>query len=65
LEYALRLADCQRRLAPHIRDEHLFGIESRLLKLCEYLQHKDVILETLNYKLSYYSDSTTNDENKV
>ncbi|KAI3422112.1 hypothetical protein GPALN_012645 [Globodera pallida] len=53
LEYALRLADCQRRMAPNFWDEHLFEIEAKLLKECEYLRHEDEILDKLNYKLSY------------
>jgi len=53
LEYALRLADCHRRLAPHIKDEHLFGIEQRLLEACEESGVEDEILLKLNYKLSY------------
>lgn len=53
LEYALRLADCQRRLAPHVFDDHLFTIESRLLNACEKFQICDEVLLKLNYKLSY------------
>uniref|UniRef100_A0A915D679 glutathione-specific gamma-glutamylcyclotransferase n=1 Tax=Ditylenchus dipsaci TaxID=166011 RepID=A0A915D679_9BILA len=53
LEYALRLADCQRRLAPHHRDEHLFEIETRLLKACEKARVEDEILRQLDYKLNY------------
>uniref|UniRef100_A0A914HHF5 Phosphopantothenoylcysteine decarboxylase n=1 Tax=Globodera rostochiensis TaxID=31243 RepID=A0A914HHF5_GLORO len=53
LEYALRLADCQRRMAPNFWDEHLFEIEAKLLRECEYLRHEDEILEKLNYNLSY------------
>lgn len=53
LEYALRLADCQRRLAPHVWDDHLFEIEDRLLRACERARIEDKILTKLNYKLSY------------
>jgi len=60
LEYALRLADCQRRMAPHHYDDHLFGIESRLLELCKYLSHEDEILEKLNHKLDYKAKNTNN-----
>ncbi|KAI1720653.1 chaC-like protein domain-containing protein [Ditylenchus destructor] len=56
LEYALRLADCQRRLAPHHSDDHLFEIETRLLEACERTRIKDEILRKLNYKLSYLID---------
>lgn len=56
LEYALRLADCQRRLAPHHADDHLFEIETRLLEECERARIKDEILRKLNYKLSYLID---------
>ena len=51
LEYALRLADCQRRMAPSHWDEHLFEIERRLLEECERLEHWDEILGILyNHK---------------
>jgi cation transport protein ChaC len=56
LEYALRLVDCQRRMAPNIMDEHLFQIEAKLIEECEYLQHEDSILEKLQYNLPYLAD---------
>ncbi|KAL3101306.1 hypothetical protein niasHT_028062 [Heterodera trifolii] len=62
LEYALRLADCQRRMAPKVWDEHLFEIEQRLLKECEYLRHEDEILEKLNHNLSYLVRERNNSE---
>jgi cation transport regulator ChaC len=48
LEYALRLADCQRRLAPHFEDDHLFEIEARLLTMCREIS--DPILWKLGHK---------------
>lgn len=56
LEYALRLVDCQRRMAPDIWDEHLYQIEARLLEECEYLRHEDDILEKLHYNMKYLKE---------
>lgn len=53
LEYALRLADIHRRLAPHIHDPHLFDIEKRLLRACESKRVRDKILEILGHNLPY------------
>ncbi|KAK0407682.1 hypothetical protein QR680_003528 [Steinernema hermaphroditum] len=53
LEYALRLADCVRRMAPHVKDDHLFGIEKRLLQLCEERQIVDKVLFDIGHKLDY------------
>lgn len=47
LEYALRLAECQRRMAPHIRDEHLFSIERQLLAECARIEIQDELLRRL------------------
>uniref|UniRef100_A0A0N5ACA4 glutathione-specific gamma-glutamylcyclotransferase n=1 Tax=Syphacia muris TaxID=451379 RepID=A0A0N5ACA4_9BILA len=49
LEYALRLADCVHRLAPHVNDEHLFGIEHALLEKCRLLNVQDSVLHALGY----------------
>ncbi|TKR69494.1 hypothetical protein L596_021646 [Steinernema carpocapsae] len=53
LEYALRLADCVRRMAPHVEDDHLFGIERRLLKLCEERKIMDKVLYDIGHQLDY------------
>uniref|UniRef100_A0A0K0EMV4 glutathione-specific gamma-glutamylcyclotransferase n=1 Tax=Strongyloides stercoralis TaxID=6248 RepID=A0A0K0EMV4_STRER len=53
LEYALRLADCVRRMAPHIKDDHLFDIENELIKRCESLYINDKVLFDIGYKLDY------------
>ncbi|KAK0407664.1 hypothetical protein QR680_003520 [Steinernema hermaphroditum] len=53
LEYALRLADGVRRMAPHVKDDHLFGIEKRLLQLCEERKIVDKVLFDIGYKLDY------------
>ncbi|KAE9555606.1 hypothetical protein FO519_001184 [Halicephalobus sp. NKZ332] len=53
LEYALRLADCQRRMAPHFKDDHLFDLEKRLLEACSKLQVQDKILKQLGYDLPH------------
>jgi cation transport protein ChaC len=53
LEYALRLADCQRRLAPNFVDEHLFELEKRLLETCAKLQIQDNILRILGHNLPH------------
>ncbi|CAD5225115.1 unnamed protein product [Bursaphelenchus okinawaensis] len=53
LEYALRLADIHRRLAPHIHDPHLFDIERRLLKACESKRIRDKILNILGHNLPH------------
>lgn len=68
LEYALRLADCQRRMAPSFKDEHLFTIELRLLRLCRYLNHKDEILEKLyaqNLEQKSHNEDTDGKENQL
>lgn len=50
-------------MAPHVFDDHLFRIESRLLAICEKLEHRDEILRKLNYKLAYLSmDDHNNNE---
>ncbi|VDK42885.1 unnamed protein product [Anisakis simplex] len=48
LEYALRLADCVRRMAPsHIKDDYLFTIEQKLLSKCRELGIRDRVLNDL------------------
>ncbi|KAH7730221.1 ChaC-like protein [Aphelenchoides avenae] len=56
LEYALRLADSQRRMAPHFRDDHLFEIERRLLELCAAYRINDNVLWRLGYDMEYLRD---------
>lgn len=63
LEYALRLADFQRRMAPNVWDAHLFEVEARLIQECEYLRHEDEILEKLNYNLAYLAEKRRNEFN--
>uniref|UniRef100_A0A0K0F1H9 glutathione-specific gamma-glutamylcyclotransferase n=1 Tax=Strongyloides venezuelensis TaxID=75913 RepID=A0A0K0F1H9_STRVS len=58
LEYALRLADCVRRLAPHVKDDHLFDIESELIRRCESLYINDKVLFEIGYKLDYLQELT-------
>lgn len=53
MEYALRLADCVRRMAPHIKDDHLFDIENELIKRCKSLYINDKVLFDIGYKLDY------------
>uniref|UniRef100_A0AC34QRE9 Gamma-glutamylcyclotransferase n=1 Tax=Panagrolaimus sp. JU765 TaxID=591449 RepID=A0AC34QRE9_9BILA len=53
LEYALRLAHCQRKMAPHIQDDHLFELEKKLLEACIRMQVEDNILRLLGYDLPY------------
>uniref|UniRef100_A0A915BV05 glutathione-specific gamma-glutamylcyclotransferase n=2 Tax=Parascaris univalens TaxID=6257 RepID=A0A915BV05_PARUN len=60
LEYALRLADCVRRMAPHIRDEHLFAIEKKLLEKCRALNVHDQVLSDLGIAVGVHS--TVEDE---
>lgn len=57
LEYALRLAEIHRRLAPHVPDPHLFEIENRLLRMCEANRIQDKILIVLGYKLAHVETS--------
>uniref|UniRef100_A0A183DSS1 glutathione-specific gamma-glutamylcyclotransferase n=1 Tax=Gongylonema pulchrum TaxID=637853 RepID=A0A183DSS1_9BILA len=46
IEYALRLAQCVHRLAPHFNDEYLFGIEQKILDNCRQLNvHDDCLAE--------------------
>lgn len=53
LEYALRLADCQRRMAPHFMDDHLFDLEKKLLDACLKLKIQDNILKVLGHDLPH------------
>lgn len=53
LEYALKLADCVHRLAPHVEDDHLFGIERELLVRCRQLQIQDNVLFSLGHLDSF------------
>uniref|UniRef100_A0A7E4UYD7 glutathione-specific gamma-glutamylcyclotransferase n=1 Tax=Panagrellus redivivus TaxID=6233 RepID=A0A7E4UYD7_PANRE len=53
LEYALRLADCQRRMAPHFEDDHLFELERRLIDSCAKLHIQDNILRILGHDLPH------------
>uniref|UniRef100_A0AC35G128 Gamma-glutamylcyclotransferase n=1 Tax=Panagrolaimus sp. PS1159 TaxID=55785 RepID=A0AC35G128_9BILA len=58
LEYALRLAECQRRMAPHFIDEHLFELEKRLIETCKKLQIQDNILRILGHDLPHLNLKT-------
>ncbi|MFH4975216.1 hypothetical protein AB6A40_001925 [Gnathostoma spinigerum] len=49
LEYALKLADCVRRMAPFVKDDHLFTIEKKLIELCREKGIHDKVLDELGY----------------
>lgn len=51
IEYVLRLAECVRRMAPHVNDEHLFAIERKVLDACRQLNiQDDYLTKYLNEK---------------
>lgn len=55
-------------MAPSFKDEHLFTIELRLLRLCQYLNHKDEILEKLyaqNLEQKSHNEDTDGKENHL
>lgn len=52
-------------MAPHVYDNHLFEIESRLLNACEKLQIFDDVLLKLNYKMSHLNKNFNKKQNKM
>uniref|UniRef100_A0AC35UFU5 Gamma-glutamylcyclotransferase n=1 Tax=Rhabditophanes sp. KR3021 TaxID=114890 RepID=A0AC35UFU5_9BILA len=55
LEYAIRLVHCVKKMAPHVKDDHLSEIEQELLSRCKKFLIRDKVLIDVGYQLDYMS----------